>query len=100
MALADPSNGAMLNSRPRLCWWFAPLLLMAPAHLRAQTALSGEQISIARANGAIVIDGLVDDPGWQGATRVEKWYETSPGDNVEPPNRNLGYVAYDDEFIY
>ena len=34
------------------------------------------------------------------ATRVEKWYETNPGDNTEPKVKNVGYLTYDDRFFY
>ena len=42
----------------------------------------------------------MSDEGWRNATRVDKWYETQPGDNVEPKVRNVGYLTYDDQFFY
>jgi hypothetical protein len=66
----------------------------------AQSPLSGETIRIARAAGRITVDGELSDEGWQNVERVEKWYETNPGDNVEPKVRSVGYVAYDNEFFY
>ena len=57
-------------------------------------------LTIARAAGPISIDGSLDDTGWQGASRVETWFETNPGDNVPPKVRNVGYLAYDDKFFY
>src|SRR5260370_41821611 len=72
----------------------------APSPADAQTALSGEAIRITRAAGRIAIDGDLSDAGWRGATRVEKWYETNPGDNVEPAVRNVGYLTYDDRVFY
>jgi hypothetical protein len=71
-----------------------------PPALVAQTALRGAPIHIARAEGAITIDGDLSDDGWRRATRVDKWYETNPGDNVEPKVRNVGWVTYDDRFFY
>jgi len=71
-----------------------------PSPAAAQTALSGEAIRITRAAGRIAIDGDLSDEGWRGATRVEKWYETNPGDNLEPKLRNVAYLAYDDRFLY
>jgi len=67
---------------------------------RAQTALSGERITIGRATGKIAIDGDLSDEGWKGATRVARWYETNPADNAEPKVRNVGYLAYDDHSLY
>ena len=31
---------------------------------------------------------------------MDKWYETQPGDNIEPKVRNVGYLTYDDHFFY
>ncbi len=53
-----------------------------------------------RTSGPIAVDGDLGDPGWQGATRIATWYEVEPGDNVAPPVRSLGLVAYDDQALY
>src|SRR5581483_18730 len=66
----------------------------------AQTALSGEPIRISRAQGPITIDGQLNDEGWRNATHVDKWYETNPGDNIEPSVRSVGWLAYDDHYFY
>ena len=50
--------------------------------------------------GSITVDGDLSDEGWRNATRVDKWYETHPGDNIEPKVRNVGYLTYDDHFFY
>src|SRR3954454_3313843 len=67
---------------------------------QAQSALSGDPIHIARTTSSIVIDGDLSDDGWRNATRVDQWYETQPGDNIEPKVRNVGYLTYDDRFFY
>ena len=69
----------------------------------AARRVAGEEpsgIRITRAAGPIVVDGDLSDPGWQGATRVDTWYETNPGDNVAPKVKNVAYLAYDDKFLY
>lgn len=60
----------------------------------------GVPIPIARASGPIAVDGDLSDPGWRGATKITTWYETNPGDNVEPKVRNVGYLTYDEKFLY
>src|SRR5213594_486010 len=65
-----------------------------------QSSLAGDTIRISRATGPITIDGDLSDEGWRAATRVEKWYEINPGDNVEPPVKTVSYVTYDDRFFY
>jgi hypothetical protein len=78
----------------------AVVATVLPGVAAAQAALAGDPIQITRATGPITIDGdLADDP-WQHAVRIERWYETKPGDNIEPPVRNVGYLAYDDRFLY
>jgi len=75
-------------------------LALAPAAARAQPSLAGDTIHISRANGPIAVDGDLSDEGWKGATRVEKFYEVSPGDNVEPKVKTVGYLPYDARFFY
>jgi len=77
------------------------VLVSGAAAADAQSALSGEPIQITRvAAGGITIDGDLSDEGWRNAVRIDKWYETNPGDNVEPKVRNVGYLTYDDKFFY
>jgi uncharacterized protein DUF5916 len=57
-------------------------------------------LEIHRLTGRITVDGSLDDDGWRNATRIETWFETNPGDNVPPKVRNVGYLAYDDKFLY
>src|SRR4051794_10982664 len=59
-----------------------------------------EEISVSRAAGPIEVDGTLGDPGWSGATRVETFYETNPGDNVEPKVKTVAWLAYDDRYFY
>lgn len=61
---------------------------------------SQETLHISRATGPIEVDGELGDPGWKGATRVETFYETNPGDNVEPKAKTVAWLTYDDRFFY
>jgi hypothetical protein len=66
----------------------------------AQTALSGEPLRIGRLTGPVTIDGDLSDDAWRQAERVDRWYETNPGDNTAPTVKSVGYLAYDDQFLY
>jgi hypothetical protein len=57
-------------------------------------------LTVARAPGAITVDGALDDAGWQGVPGIDTWFEVNPGDNVPPRVRNVGYLTYDDRFFY
>src|SRR5262249_36560401 len=66
----------------------------------AQTSVRGETYAISRAKGSISIDGNLSDEGWRDALRIERWYEIDPGDNIDPPVKSVGFVTYDDKFLY
>ncbi|HVR98748.1 MAG TPA: DUF5916 domain-containing protein [Thermoanaerobaculia bacterium] len=58
------------------------------------------EIRLSRAAGEITVDGELGDPGWQGATRIDTFYETNPGDNVPPKVQTVAWLTYDDRFFY
>src|SRR6266496_348356 len=89
----------MAAVRPRLALLVSvsALSLAAPG-LQAQEAIP--EIRIARTAEPIVVDGDLSDAGWKGATKVDTWYETNPGDNVPPKVKTVAYVTYDDKFFY
>ncbi len=84
--------------------WFVGLLTAltcAPSlSVWAQSPPEAASLHITRASGAIRIDGDLSDDAWRTATRVEKWYEVEPGDNTEPAVKSVGYLTYDDRFLY
>src|SRR5438874_8242661 len=57
-------------------------------------------INIHRAEGAITVDGSLDDPGWKNAAVIDRFYETSPGNNTEPKVKTFVYLTYDDRYFY
>jgi len=78
------------------------LFLAVPAARAASLLDNGPAIHVARATGAIHVDGDLSDPGWKGAEPIESWYETNPGDSipVAPPLRSVAWLAYDDTYLY
>ncbi|MBA4377989.1 MAG: hypothetical protein C0395_04955 [Gemmatimonas sp.] len=58
------------------------------------------QLETSRAAGPIAIDGVLDDPGWQGIPRAENFAEHSPGDQVRPPVDTHAMITYDDDHLY
>ncbi|MEZ5312676.1 MAG: hypothetical protein R2862_02990 [Thermoanaerobaculia bacterium] len=67
---------------------------------RIAGAAEGPEIRIARAATPIAVDGDLADEAWKSAEPIVEWYETNPGDNVPPQVRSVGYLAYDDQFLY
>ena len=95
---APSKQSVSRNEEIRTCLVLCLSLAAAPAF--AAGAEQAPPINITRATGSIVIDGNLSDAGWQGATKVTTWYETNPGDNTEPKVKNVGYVTYDEKFLY
>jgi len=60
----------------------------------------GRSIAVARIEKAPVIDGLVDDQVWTGASKITEFYQTAPGDRVQPSNLTEVLIAYDNENLY
>src|SRR3982074_1047416 len=76
------------------------LLLGAAGSLLAETPPPPGPTPIRRAEGAIHIDGDLSDPGWKNAAVIDKFYETSPGDNVPAKVKTIAYLTYDDKAFY
>src|SRR5436190_10858143 len=57
-------------------------------------------VAVQRTDTPVVVDGDLSDAAWQHASKYETWYETNPGDNVEPKVKTVGWVAYDSKFLY
>src|SRR5712691_5484701 len=57
-------------------------------------------LSIIKTAAPIIIDGDLSDAGWRDALRFDTWYETNPGDSVEPKVKTVGWITYDDHFFY
>ncbi len=94
--VARPSIAAMR----RTLLVFAALLAAALPLRAADDADGHPAIAISRASAGITLDGDLSDPAWKSATRVDKWWETNPGDNLEPKAKSVGYLMYDDHYFY
>jgi hypothetical protein len=70
------------------------------AGLRPADAAANNSFTIRKTEGSFKIDGDLSDSGWKDAVRIDTWYETNPGDNLEPKVKSVGYVTYDDHFFY
>ena len=69
------------------------LLLAVIAQAKAATDDGMSVISIPKIDAKIMVDGRLDEPFWQKATKVEYRYETQPSRNVAPKVKTVAYVA-------
>lgn len=57
-------------------------------------------LAVPRTSAPVSLDGRLDDAAWQSAAVIDRFYETSPGDNIEPKVRTVAYITYDDRNFY
>jgi Domain of unknown function (DUF5916) len=76
------------------------LTLLCAIRLAAAPQAAAPRVTINPTSSVITIDGDLSDAAWQQATKYETWYETNPGDNIEPKQKTVGYVTYDSKFLY
>ncbi|UCE17884.1 MAG: carbohydrate binding family 9 domain-containing protein, partial [Gemmatimonadota bacterium] len=58
------------------------------------------EIWVPKLQGWIHVDGRLGDEGWVQAARLETFFETEPGDNVEPSVETKVWMTYDDHTLY
>ncbi|HUP02085.1 MAG TPA: DUF5916 domain-containing protein [Gemmatimonadota bacterium] len=80
-----------------------------PVSVQAQTAATGQgewspqdrpQLEVGRAAGPIEVDGVLDDPGWEGAARASGFAENYPDSRARPPVESAVLVTYDERNLY
>ncbi len=84
------------------------LLVVAVAHAAVgQTApqsqpMAGDRVeyTVGRAARAIRVDAVLDDPGWETATRVPLAFETSPGDSTPARAQTDCLITADRQALY
>jgi hypothetical protein len=57
-------------------------------------------LPIARATTPVAIDGNLTEDAWTAATPITTWFEINPGDNLPSRLKNVGYLLYDDQYLY
>ena len=55
---------------------------------------------VARLNGSILIDGILDDSGWQGLPRASNFAEQFPNNGDKAPAETEVMLTYDDDNLY
>jgi hypothetical protein len=60
----------------------------------------GHEYAIPRTDLAIRVDGVVDEPAWETALRLELAYEIDPGGNTPARVRTEVFLTYDDRALH
>jgi hypothetical protein len=72
--------------------------LMLPA--QAQVVMGDKTIIVPKLDGAVRIDGSLDDPQWAQALVVEDLHQYSPFEYAEPSQKSTVWIFYTEEALY
>jgi len=84
-------------------WTLLLLLVSAVASAQApppQTPTPPGPMNIPKTDLPITLDGDLSDAAWQQAAVIDKFYETSPSDNIPAKIRTVAYLTYDSRYFY
>lgn len=81
-----------------LCFLLAGFSVAGWAQAGSNVVIPPLQIS--RASGEIAVDGDLSDAGWQGAAKIDRFFETQPADNIPAKIETIAWVTYDDRYFY
>ena len=88
-------HGVRLKNRLwSVLWGAVPLALLSSARV------SANEVAAVRAQGAIVVDGILDEVSWHDAPVLDDFYEIFPGDHSKPGVHTTVRFAWDAENIY
>src|SRR5438874_10143300 len=76
------------------------LILFFATLAAADTPPDPPPTTIHRAEGSIRIDGDLSDPGWRNATKIDRFFETSPGNNIPAKVKTTAMLTYDEKYFY
>jgi hypothetical protein len=62
--------------------------------------IKAKEYRVEAAGSPIKVDAILDEPAWAAAQPMEFDAETSPGDNIAPPVRTVGFMTFDRNNLY
>jgi hypothetical protein len=57
-------------------------------------------MNVPRTSAAVELDGVLTDAAWKDAAVIDRFYETSPGDNIPAKVKTVAFLTYDDRYFY
>ena len=100
---AEEGTSVNSNSAPGVAFVLAAGLLFAAAVRAAEVPPPVRPPApqpLPRTSAGISVDGDLRDPGWKDALVIDRFYETTPGDNLPAKVKTTAYLAYDDRYLY
>jgi len=94
----NPTSSAYPSGPPRICqsrmrMIFARCLTLGLLLASVPFAQAADPITVPRVQGEVKVDGQLDEPLWQQATKFELPYETEPGENTPASVKTTVYIG-------
>ena len=90
--MIHPAQSRELRTVRRKIWFVFALLACA--------RVFANEVAAVRAQGAIVLDGILDEATWRDAPVLDEFYEIFPGDHSNPEVHTTARFAWDAENLY
>src|SRR5687768_6459917 len=81
-------------------FWGALAALLALGLSTSIAGMAAAATEVTRTSSPVRVDGVLEEPAWEGATAIELPYEWFPGENVPAPVSTTALVTYDAEHLY
>ncbi len=78
----------------------AALTCSLSAQEAQKVPIKAKEYRVEATSEAMRIDAVLDEAAWKTAQEMVFDAETSPGDNIVPPARTVGYMTYDSKNLY
>lgn len=75
-------------------------VLNSPAATAEQVISNGQQYALVHLQGAIEVDGQLNEAQWQNATKIELKYENNPGEGIPAPVKTIAYLYEDGHSLH
>jgi len=85
---------------PAVVWSLLVIVTMMPSAGNTADAVKSTTHRITPADGAIELDGVLDEPAWRSAWVTELPFEVHPGENIAAPVRTEVLLTYDASHLY
>ena len=87
--------------RSRISWFLSHLLLLLSALCFSQSNSNDSYIlKIPKFSHSPKIDGVLENPVWEEAVKIENFTQYEPKEGAEPSEKTVAYIGYDKKNLY
>ena len=84
----------------KITYFIAFIFISIPCLYGNELDLSGKKYELPNINESALIDGVLDDPQWQNALKIDLIYETTPDENTAAKQKTTAYLYENGESLF